>query len=65
MGDERGLSAIMRRVDPGDYARRKAEQVQRAKELREQRSSGNLSEEHTFKPKWEFVGIAILGVFAY
>jgi hypothetical protein len=39
------------RHDPTDYARKQQAAKERAKELRDQRQKGTLSEDHTFAPK--------------
>lgn len=44
-------AATRLRCDPTDYARRQQEKKDRAKDLREQRSKGVFSDDHTFAPK--------------
>lgn len=39
------------RCDPTDYAKKQQEKKDRAKDLREQRSKGVFSDDHTFTPK--------------
>lgn len=39
------------RCDPTDYAKKQQEKKDRAKDLREQRSKGVFSDDHTFAPK--------------
>ncbi|TYZ64112.1 hypothetical protein PybrP1_009139 [[Pythium] brassicae (nom. inval.)] len=44
-------AATRLRCDPTDYARRQQEKKDRARDLREQRSKGVFSDDHTFSPK--------------
>lgn len=45
-------AATRLRCDPTDYARRQQEKKERARDLREQRSKGVFSDDHTFSPKY-------------
>jgi hypothetical protein len=50
------------RCDPTDYAKKQQKKKDRARDLREQRSKGVFSEDHTFAPKFVLCVVALVCV---